>query len=225
MDEGLSRAVRVAFVRMYEDGLIYRGERLVNWCPRDQTGLSDSEVQFDEVDGELVTFRYPLADGSGGIEVATTRLETMLGDTGVAVNPDDERYAALVGKAVAASVRRSRAPDRRRRRRRPRVRHRRGEGDARRTIQNDFEIAQRHGLPLVNILNADASLNDAVPEEFRGLDRYEARDRVRRRLEELGLVVSEERPVPARRRALLPLPRGDRAVDLGPAVVRVGRPR
>ena len=82
MDEGLSRAVREAFVRWYEDGLIYRGERLVNWCPTDQTGLSDSEVEHEDVEGELVTFRYPLSDGTGGIEVATTRVETMLGDTG-----------------------------------------------------------------------------------------------------------------------------------------------
>jgi valyl-tRNA synthetase len=193
MDEGLSRAVRVAFVRMYEDGLIYRGERLVNWCPRDRTGLSDSEVHFDEVEGELVTFRYPLEDGSGGIKVATTRLETMLGDTGVAVNPDDERYAALVGKVVrhpfdgrGLPIVADAAVDRAF-----------GTGAVKVTPahdQNDFEIAQRRGLPLINILNADASLNDAVPEEFRGLDRYEARDRVRQRLEKLGLVVSEERP-------------------------------
>jgi valyl-tRNA synthetase len=100
MDEGLSRAVREAFVRWYEDGLIYRGERLVNWCPTDQTGLSDSEVVHEDVEGELVTFRYELADGSGSIDVVTTRLETMLGDTGVAVNPNDERYRALVGKVL-----------------------------------------------------------------------------------------------------------------------------
>ena len=100
MDEGLSRAVRVAFVRWYEQGLIYRGERLVNWCPTDQTGLSDSEVEHEEVDGELVTFRYPLSDGSGSVEVATTRVETMLGDTCIAVHPEDERYRDLVGKTA-----------------------------------------------------------------------------------------------------------------------------
>ena len=100
MDEGLSRAVRVAFVRMYEDGLIYRGERIINWCPKDETALSDSEMEHEEVDGELVTFRYQLADGAGHVDVATTRIETMLGDTGVAVHPDDRRYAGLVGKAV-----------------------------------------------------------------------------------------------------------------------------
>src|SRR5438874_2598585 len=91
MDEGLSRAVRVAFVRLYEDGLIYRGERIINWCPRDQTALSDSEVEHEEAEGELVTFRYELADGSGHVDVATTRVETMLGDTGVAVHPNVHR--------------------------------------------------------------------------------------------------------------------------------------
>src|SRR5918999_2186341 len=100
MDEGLRHAVRVAFVRLYDDGLIYRGERIINWCPRDQTALSDSEVEHDEVEGELVTFRYELSDGSGHVDVATTRIETMLGDTGVAVHPDDDRYRDLVGKAV-----------------------------------------------------------------------------------------------------------------------------
>src|SRR5207245_3557722 len=100
MDPGLARAVRVAFVRMYEDGLIYQGERIINWCPQDGTALSDSEVEHEDVEGELVTFRYDLSDGSGHIDVATTRIETMLGDTGVAVHPSDERYAALVGKTV-----------------------------------------------------------------------------------------------------------------------------
>src|SRR5438309_3683573 len=100
MDEGLARAVRVAFVRMYEDGLIYRGERIIHWCPRDETALSDSEVEHEDVAGELVTFRYELTDRTGQIDVATTRVETMLGDTAVAVHPGDERYAALVGKTV-----------------------------------------------------------------------------------------------------------------------------
>ena len=100
MDEGLARAVREAFVRFYEDGLIYRGERIINWCPRDTTALSDSEVEHLEVEGELVTFRYELTDRSGHIDVATTRIETMLGDTGVAVHPADRRYADLVGRTV-----------------------------------------------------------------------------------------------------------------------------
>src|SRR2546423_1776184 len=100
MDEGLAHAVRVAFVRLYDDGLIYRGERIINWCPRDTTALSDSELEHWDVEGELVSFRYDLTDGSGHIDCATTRVETMLGDTGIAVHPDDERYRHLVGKAV-----------------------------------------------------------------------------------------------------------------------------
>jgi valyl-tRNA synthetase len=193
MDEGLSRAVRVAFVRMYEDGLIYRGERLVNWCPKDRTGISDSEVQYEEVAGELVTFTYPLSDGSGGIDVATTRMETMLGDTGVAVHPDDERYRALVGRTVRhpfdgrdIPIVADAAVD-------PSF----GTGAVKVTPAhdpNDFDIAQRTGLPMMNVLNADASMADSAPEEFRGLDRYEARARVRERLAERGLIVREERP-------------------------------
>jgi len=193
MDEGLSHAVRVAFVRMYEDGLIYRGERLVNWCPTDLTALSDSEVEYEDVDGELVTFRYPLADGSGSIEVATTRVETMLGDTGIAVHPDDERHRALIGKTVRHPLDGRELPivgD-------TYVDRAFGTGAVKVTPAhdpNDFEIAERHGLPLMNILDAHAALNDAVPEGFRGLDRYEGRRRVRHRLEELGLVVEEQRP-------------------------------
>jgi valyl-tRNA synthetase len=193
MDEGLSQAVRVAFVRMYEDGLIYRGERLVNWCPTDLTALSDSEVDHDEVEGELVTFRYPLSDGSGHVEVATTRVETMLGDTAIAVHPDDERHRAIVGKTVRHPFDGRDIPivadgyvDREF-----------GTGAVKVTPAhdpNDFEIGERHGLPLMNILDAHAATNDLVPEGFRGLDRYEARRRVRHRLEELGLVVREERP-------------------------------
>ena len=193
MDEGLSRAVRVAFVRLYEADLIYRGERLVNWCPTDHTGLSDSEVEHDEVDGELVTFRYPLSDGSGGIEVATTRVETMLGDTGIAVHPGDERYAALVGTTVTHPFDGREIPivaDHH-------VDREFGTGAVKVTPahdQNDFDIAQRTGLPLINILNADATLNDEVPSEFRGLDRYAARTAVRDAIEAKGLLVAEERP-------------------------------
>ena len=193
MDEGLSRAVRVAFVRLYEAALIYRGERLVNWCPTDRTGLSDSEVEHEDVEGELITFRYPLSDGTGAIEVATTRVETMLGDTGIAVHPGDERYAALVGSTVTHPFDGREIPivaDHH-------VDQEFGTGAVKVTPAhdpNDFDIAQRTGLPLMNIFEADASLNDAVPEEFRGLDRYAARAAVRDRLDELGLVASEERP-------------------------------
>ncbi len=193
MDEGLSQAVRVAFVRLYEAGLIYRGERLVNWCPTDHTGLSDSEVEHVEVAGELVTFRYPLTDHSGAIEVATTRVETMLGDTGIAVHPSDERYAALVGRTVTHPFDGREIPivaDHH-------VDKEFGTGAVKVTPAhdpNDFDIAQRTGLPLMNIFDATAHLTDAVPEAFRGLDRYAARKAVRDRLEEAGLLVAEERP-------------------------------
>jgi valyl-tRNA synthetase len=193
MDEGLSRAVRVAFTRLYEAGLIYRGERLVNWCPNDQTGLSDSEVEHDEVEGELVTFRYPMSDGDGAIEVATTRVETMLGDTGIAVHPEDERYSAMVGRTVRHPFDGRDIPivaD-------PHVDRDFGTGAVKVTPAhdpNDFEIAQRNDLPLMNIFDANAHLNDTVPEAFRGLDRYAARAAVRERLAELGVLVAEERP-------------------------------
>jgi valyl-tRNA synthetase len=193
MDEGLSRAVRVAFVRMYEADLIYRGERLVNWCPTDRTGLSDSEVEHDEVEGELVTFRYPLTDGSGSIEVATTRVETMLGDTGIAVHPGDDRYESLVGSTVTHPFDGREIPivaDHH-------VDKDFGTGAVKVTPAhdpNDFDIAQRTGLPLMNIFESDASLTAAVPERFRGLDRYAARAAVLEALDQLGLVVSEERP-------------------------------
>jgi valyl-tRNA synthetase len=193
MDEALSRAVRVAFVRFHDAGLIYRGERLVNWCPTDRTGLSDSEVEHRDVEGELLTFRYPLSDGSGSIEVATTRVETMLGDTGIAVHPGDRRYEALVGRTVTHPFDGRRIPivaDHH-------VDSEFGTGAVKVTPAhdpNDFDIAQRTGLPLVNIFEADASLNDAVPAEFRGMGRYEARTAVRDALEAKGLVVKEERP-------------------------------
>ena len=193
MDEGLSRAVRVAFVSMHEAGLIYRGERLVNWCPTDRTALSDSEVEHEEVEGELVTFRYPSTDGDGGIEVATTRVETMLGDTGVAVHPGDDRYAALVGRTVTHPFDGREIPivaDHH-------VDREFGTGAVKVTPAhdpNDYEIAQRNGLALMNILEADATLNDAVPVEFRGLGRYEARSAVRDALGAKGLLVKEERP-------------------------------
>ena len=203
-------------------GLIYRGERLVNWCPTDHTGLSDSEVEHDEVDGELVTFRYPLSDGSGSIEVATTRVETMLGDTGIAVHPGDERYAALVGTTVTHPFDGREIPivaDHH-------VDREFGTGAVKVTPAhdpNDFDIAQRTGLPLMNILNADATLNDAVPDEFRGLDRYAARTAVRDAIEAKGLLVAEERPYLPRGGALLPVPLRDRALDRRPPVVREGR--
>jgi valyl-tRNA synthetase len=193
MDEGLVHAVRVAFVRWYERGLVYRGERLVNWCPTDQTGLSDSEVEHDEVDGELATFRYPLSDGSGHVAVATTRLETMLGDTGIAVHPDDERYRDVIGRTVRHPFDGRELPivgddvvD-------PAF----GTGAVKVTPAHDvidFEIAQRTGLPPMNILDAEARVNANAAEEFFGLGRYDARQAVREELEKLGLLVGIERP-------------------------------
>jgi valyl-tRNA synthetase len=192
MDEGLRRAVRVAFVRLYDDGLIYRGERVINWCPTDRTALSDSEVEHEEVEGELITFRYELSDGSGHVDVATTRIETMLADTGVAVHPEDVRYRNLVGKTVRhpftgqdLPIVADEAVDREF-----------GTGAVKVTPAHDptdFEIAERTGLPRVNMFEADATLSDAVPEQFRGLDRYEARTQVRETLRKRGLIV-EERP-------------------------------
>jgi valyl-tRNA synthetase len=193
MDEGLAHAVRVAFVRMYEAGLIYRGERLVNWCPKDTTALSDSEVEHEDVAGELVTIRYQMADGPGHIDVATTRVETMLGDTGIAVHPDDPRYAAVVGTKVRHPFRGDEIPvvaD-------AAVDPEFGTGAVKVTPAHDptdFEIGQRHGLEMRNILTAIAHLNDSVPEPFRGLDRMVARARVREELDRLGLVVGVESP-------------------------------
>src|SRR5947209_6000155 len=193
MDEGLARAVRVAFVRMYEEGLIYRGERIINWCPRDTTALSDSEVEHEEVEGELVTFRYDLTDGSGHIDVATTRIETMLGDTGIAVHPLDERYRALVGKTARHPFTGRELPivaD-------EAVDPTFGTGAVKVTPAHDptdFDIGQRHGLSAVNIFTADAHVSKLAPEEFRGLDRYEARARVLERLQEMGKIISVERP-------------------------------
>ena len=193
MDEGLVQAVRVAFVRMYEAGLIYRGERIVNWCPRDTTALSDSEVEHEDVEGELITFRYDLVDQSGHVDVATTRVETMLGDTGVAVHPGDERYAALIGMRVqhpftgeVLPIVADEAVD-------PSF----GTGAVKVTPAHDptdFEIGERHGLASRNIFTPRATISDQAPEEFRGLDRFAARARVLERLRQLGLVVEERRP-------------------------------
>src|SRR5207237_8405376 len=146
-----------AFVGMYDEGLIYRGERIINWCPRDTTALSDSEVEHEDVAGELITFRYDLADGSGHIDVATTRIETMLGDTGVAVHPDDDRYRELVGRSVRHPFDERELPivsD-------AAVDPEFGTGAVKVTPAhdpNDLEIAQRAGLPRLNILNREATL-------------------------------------------------------------------
>ena len=186
MDEGLSNSVTEAFVKLYEAGLIYRGEYLVNWCPASQSAVSDLEVDSKEVNGHLWHFRYPLADGTGYLVVATTRPETMLGDTAVAVNPEDDRYKHLIGKMVMLPIMNREIPiiaDKY-------VDKAFGSGCVKITPAhdpNDFEMGQRHSLPLINILNKDGSINENGGE-FQGQDRFVARKNVLAKLEELGLM-------------------------------------
>jgi valyl-tRNA synthetase len=203
MDAGLSDAVLEVFVRLHEEGLIYRGKRLVNWDPVLHTALSDLEVASEPEAGSLWHLRYPLADGSGHMIVATTRPETMLGDTAVAVNPADERYRHLVGRQVRLPLSGRLVPiiaddycD-------PAF----GSGCVKITPAhdfNDYEIGKRHSLPMINILTADAALNDEVPAQYRGLDRFEARKRVVADLEAAGLLEKVDPHT-------LPVPRGDRS--------------
>ena len=203
MDEGLSAAVLEAFVRLYEEGLIYRGKRLVNWDPVLKTALSDLEVLSQEEQGSLWHLRYPLADGTGFLTVATTRPETMLGDTAVAVHPDDGRHRDLIGKHVRLPLTGREIPviaD-------AYVDPAFGSGCVKITPAhdfNDYEIGQRHGLEVLNILESDATLNGAVPPAYRGLDRFEARKRVVADLESGGFLEKIEPHKPM-------VPRGDRS--------------
>jgi valyl-tRNA synthetase len=187
MDEGLSRAVREVFVRLHEEGLIYREKKLINWCPDCHTALSDLEVEHEEAHaGELWSFAYPLADGSGEIVVATTRPETMLGDTAVAVHPDDERYKAMIGKKVRHPLTQREFPiiadailvD-------PKF----GTGAVKVTPAhdfNDFETGKRHGLPQLTVIGLDGKMTGESGQVF-GLDRFEARKRVKELIAEQGL--------------------------------------
>lgn len=190
MDEGLSEAVKTAFVKLYEEGLIYRGNYLVNWCPESLSAVSDLEAENKEVDGHLWHFRYPLTDGSGALEVATTRPETMLGDTGVAVNPNDDRYKNLIGKTITLPIVGREIPiigD-------ELVEMDFGTGCVKVTPAhdlNDFEMGKRHNLPFINIMNKDGSLNENAGE-FQGQDRFIARKNVVKKLEELGNLVKIE---------------------------------
>ncbi|PSB11020.1 valine--tRNA ligase [Pleurocapsa sp. CCALA 161] len=190
MDEGLSQAVKTAFVKLYEEGLIYRGNYLVNWCPESLSAVSDLEAENQEVDGHLWHLRYPLTDGSGYLEVATTRPETMLGDTGVAVNPNDQRYQAYIGKTVTLPIVGREIPivgD-------EFVEMDFGTGCVKVTPAhdlNDFEMGKRHNLPMINIMNKDGSLNENAGE-FQGQDRFVARKNVVKKLEELGNLVKIE---------------------------------
>lgn len=203
MDPGLSDAVQRVFITLFEKGLIYRGHRLVNWDPKFHTAISDLEVVQEEEQGSLWHLRYPLSDGEGHLVVATTRPETMLGDTAVAVHPDDVRYQHLVGKTIDLPLTDRRIPviaD-------DYVDPEFGSGCVKITPAhdfNDYAMGERHNLPKINILTASAALNDAVPERFQGLDRFIARDKVIAELEALNLLDKIEPHV-------LKVPRGDRS--------------
>ena len=190
MDEGCSKAVREVFVRLFEKGLIYRGQRMINWCPACRSALSDAEVEYREQASHLWHIRYPGADGSEGVVVATTRPETMLGDTGVAVNPADERYTALVGKKVILPIVNKEIPvvaD-------DYVEMDFGTGAVKMTPAhdpNDFEVAQRHGLEIITVTNDDGTMNENAGR-FAGMDPMACREALLRELDALGLLVKTE---------------------------------
>ncbi|MBV7337933.1 valine--tRNA ligase [Chloroflexi bacterium TSY] len=187
LDDGLSEAVLEAFIQLYNEGLIYKGMRLVNWCPRCASAISDLEVEYEEIHGKLYTFRYPLQAG-GHVEVSTTRPETILGDTAVAVHPDDERYNHLIGKTALVPILNRAIPviaD-------EHVDPSFGTGALKVTPghdPNDYEIGQRHGLEFLNILHKDGSLNDEAGP-YAGLDRFDVRKKLWKDMESEGLVVS-----------------------------------
>jgi valyl-tRNA synthetase len=187
MDEDLSAAVREEFVRLYDEGLIYRGNRIVNWCPNDQTVLSDLEVQRDPVKGQLYYLRYPFKDKTGAITVATTRPETMLGDTAVAVNPNDERYSSFVGQTLILPIVNREIPviaD-------EFVESEFGTGAVKVTPAhdpNDYEMGIRHNLEQVNVIDRFARMTEEAGADFAGLDRYKARELVIEKLEASGLL-------------------------------------
>ncbi len=192
MDESYERSVRAAFVKLFERGYIYRGKRLVNWCPASQTALSNEEVVMKPQKGKFWKMRYELVDQPGRcLEISTTRPETIMGDTAVAVHPDDERYADLVGKKVWRPFPRAEIPiiaDRA-------VEKDFGTGALKVTPahdQVDFEIGKRHDLPVIDVMNPDGTLGEAAGPEFAGMDRFEARKKAAQKLEELGLLVDTE---------------------------------
>ena len=190
MDEGCSKAVEEVFIKLYDKNMIYKGSRIINWCPVCGTSISDAEVEHEEQAGHFWHIKYPIAGTDEFIEIATTRPETMLGDTAVAVNPEDERYTGLVGKMVILPLVNKEIPviaD-------PYVDMEFGTGVVKITPAhdpNDFEVGKRHNLPEINILNDDATINEAGGK-YAGMDRYEARKAVVRDLDELGLLVSVE---------------------------------
>ncbi len=203
MDPGLSRAVQEVFVSLYEDGLLYRGKRLVNWDPALHTAISDLEVISEEEQGHLWHLRYPLASGEGHLVVATTRPETMLGDSAVAVHPDDERYAHLIGEQIDLPLCGRQIPiiaD-------SYVDPEFGSGCVKITPAhdfNDYEVGQRHDLPMINVLDDNAAINNLAPEAYRGMDRFEARKKIIADFEAAGLLEKIEPHT-------LKIPRGDRS--------------
>ncbi len=190
MDEGCSKAVLDVFCKLYEKGLIYRGERIINWCPHCRTSISDAEVEFEEQDGFFWHLRYPFSDGSGYLELATTRPETLLGDTAVAVNPNDERYSGAVGKTVILPIVGREIPvvaD-------DYVEMDFGTGVVKITPAhdpNDYEVGLRHDLEIINVLNEDGSVNENGGK-YCGMDRYECRKQIVKDLEEGGFLVRVE---------------------------------
>lgn len=191
MDEGCSKAVKEVFVRLYNKGLIYRGERIINWCPHCKTSISDAEVEFEEQAGNFWHLRYPLTDGSGYLELATTRPETLLGDTAVAVNPSDERYKDLVGKTLTLPLVGREIPivaD-------DYVDVDFGTGVVKITPAhdpNDFQVGLRHNLPVINVMTDDAKIVEDYPK-YAGMDRYEAREAIVKDLDEGGFLVKVEK--------------------------------
>jgi len=202
MDEGLSRSVTASFVRLFNEGLIYRGKRLVNWDPKLHTAVSDLEVVQEEEDGFMYHIRYPLADGSGYLVVATTRPETMLGDVAVMVHPEDERYKHLIGQQVSLPLCDRTIPiiaD-------DYVDKEFGTGVVKVTPAhdfNDYAVGQRHKLEIISILTLDAKINDLAPEKYRGMDRFDARKAIVADLEAVGVFEKAEKHK-------LKVPRGDR---------------
>ena len=190
MDEGCSKAVKEVFVNLYNKGQIYKGERIINWCPKCLTSISDAEVEYEDQAGHFWHLRYPLSDGSGYIEMATTRPETMLGDTAVAVNPNDDRYKDMVGKTVVLPIVHREIPiiaD-------EYVEMEFGTGVVKITPAhdpNDFEVGLRHSLPVINVLTEDAKIVDDYPK-YAGMDRYEAREAIVKDLEAEGALVKIE---------------------------------
>ncbi|MEE1057586.1 MAG: valine--tRNA ligase [Acutalibacteraceae bacterium] len=190
MDEGCNKAVKEVFVNLYNKGLIYRGERIINWCPHCMTSISDAEVEYEDQAGHFWHLRYPLADGSGYIDLATTRPETLLGDTAVAVNPNDERYKDMVGKTLILPIVHREIPivaD-------DYVEMEFGTGVVKITPAhdpNDFEVGLRHNLPVINVLTDDAKIVDNYPK-YAGMDRYEARKAIVADLEAEGALIKVE---------------------------------